>query len=72
MNTDRTAAAVSAARKAGARLGLTFTVARWAGCKSYREAFAGDGAVRMVATRDGGWALRDRTGGLLASGQVAG
>lgn len=68
--TDRTAAAVSAARKAGARLGLTFTSARWNGCRSYREAYAGDGAVRMTATRDGSWSLRDRTGALVASGQA--
>jgi hypothetical protein len=68
--TDRTAAAIRAARKAGARLGLTFTSARWAGCKSFKEAFAEGGRYYLTAHRDGGWTLRGCTDNLLASGKA--
>lgn len=67
--TNRIAAAIRAARKAGTDLGLTFGTARWANCKSVKDAY-GAGGVQMIAYLDGGWSIRDRAGSLIASGRA--
>lgn len=71
--TNRTSAAIRAALKAGADLGLSFGVARWTGCKSVKTAYCLDYQscpVTLEATPSGSWALRHRDRGSIASGQA--
>lgn len=67
--TNRTAAGIRSALKEAASRGLTFGSARWGQCKSVKVAYAA-GGVQMIAYLDGGWSIRDRDGGFIASGQA--